>query len=253
MIPDLSLIIPAFIAGVFTFLAPCTLPLVPGYLGFISGVSLEDLKNGDRAGTMRKKTFLNGLAFMAGWSAVFVVFGTLAGFLGAALVSYRLWIGRIGGVFIILFGLFMLNVLKIPFLGQEWHLKTSSFFERGKPVNSFILGSAFAFGWTPCVGPILGSVLLLASTSTTALQGGFLLAVFSAGLAMPFLAIALGIGSAMKFIARIAPFISVISIIGGLFLIGLGLLLITNNMGLLISYGYQLFRFIEYDRLLDYL
>jgi cytochrome c-type biogenesis protein len=250
---DYYLAIPAFIAGVLTFLAPCTLPLVPGYLGFISGAWLEDFKNADKAGAMRKKVFLNGLAFMAGWSMVFIVFGALAGFLGAALVPYRLWIGRVGGVFVILFGLFMLNALKIPSLARERHLKIPSFFERGKPINSFILGSSFGIGWTPCVGPILGSILLLASTSTTALEGGFLLAVFSAGLAVPFIAIALGVGSAMKFIARIAPFLHVVSIVGGLFLIGLGILLITNNMGLLISYGYQLFRFVEYDRLLDYL
>lgn len=267
MIPDSLLIIPAFIAGVLTFLAPCTLPLVPGYLGFISGASIEDLKNPAKAGGVRRKVFLNGLAFVVGWSLVFIVFGTLAGFLGAALVPYRLWIGRIGGAFVILFGLFMLNVLKLPFLARErrfvlpsvvgataarWR-KIPSLFERGKPVNSLILGTAFGIGWTPCVGPILGSVLLLASTSTTALQGGFLLVIFSAGLAVPFLAIALGVGSAMKLIARIAPFLHIVSIIGGLFLILLGVLLITNNMGLLISYGYRLFQFINYDRLLDYL
>ena len=248
-----SLIVPAFIAGVLTFLAPCTLPLVPGYLAFISGASIEDLKSPAKAGAARKNVFLNGVAFMAGWSMVFIVFGTLAGFLGAALVPYRLWIGRIGGAFVILFGLFMLDLLRIPFFTRERHLKIPALLEKGKPVNSFILGSSFGIGWTPCVGPILGSVLLLASTSTTALQGGILLAIFSAGLAIPFLAIALGVGSAMKFIARIAPFLHFVSIVGGLFLIGLGILLITNNMGLLISYGYQLFRFIEYDRLLDYL
>lgn len=250
---DFALIIPAFIAGVLTFLAPCTLPLVPGYLGFISGASLEDLKDPLRAGTAKKKVFLNGLAFVVGWSLVFIVFGTLAGFLGAALVPYRVWIGRIGGAFVILFGLFMLNILKLPFLARERRLKIPSLFKRGKPINSLILGTAFGVGWTPCVGPILGSILLLASTSTTAFQGGLLLAIFSAGLAIPFLAIALGIGSAAQFLSRIARYLNFVSVVGGLFLIGLGILLITNNMGLLISYGYQLFQFINYDRLLDYL
>src|SRR3989344_5675923 len=145
---DFSLIIPAFIAGVLTFLAPCTLPLVPGYLGFISGASLEDLKNPKRAKTARWKIFLNGFFFMLGFSAVFIIMGTLVGFIAASLLApYRLWLGRIGGVFVIIFGLFMLNALKIPFLTRERQLKAPALFERGKPTNSFILGSAFAFGF----------------------------------------------------------------------------------------------------------
>ncbi len=251
---DLSLIIPAFIAGVLTFLAPCTLPLVPGYLGFISGASLEDLKDPEKAKKARWKIFLNGFFFMAGFSAVFIIMGTLVGFVGARfLIPYRLWLGRIGGVFVIIFGLFMLNVLKIPFLMQEKQLKAPTLFKRGKPTNSFILGSAFAFGWTPCVGPILGSILLLASTSTSALQGALMLTIFSAGLAVPFLLIAIGIGSASRYIQNISKYLNVVSIIGGIFLIFLGILLVSGNIGLLISYGYKIFQFINYDRLLDYL
>lgn len=251
---DFSLIVPAFIAGILTFLAPCTLPLVPGYLGFISGASLEDLKDPEKAKKARWKIFLNGLFFMAGFSAVFIIMGTLVGFIGARfLFPYRLWLGRIGGVFVIIFGLFMLNVLKIPILAREKQLKAPAFFERGKPINSLILGSAFAFGWTPCVGPILGSVLLLAATSTTAPQGALMLAIFSAGLAVPFLLIAIGIGSASSHIQSISKYLNAVSIIGGIFLIFLGILLTSGNMGLLISYGYQIFQFINYDRLLDYL
>ncbi|QQG45129.1 MAG: hypothetical protein HYW89_03985 [Candidatus Sungiibacteriota bacterium] len=276
---DLSLVIPAFIAGILTFLAPCTLPLVPGYLGFISGASLEDLKDPMKASTARRKIFRNGLFFILGFSAVFIIMGTLVGFVGASLLApYRFWLSRIGGVFVILFGLFMLhpvrnpprflsaaaavlgrlisngvNVLKISFLVREKQLKAPGALERGKSLTSFILGSAFAFGWTPCVGPILGSILLLASTSTTAFQGSLLLAVFSAGLAVPFLLVALGIGSAAKFISKISKFLSVVSVIGGLLLIFLGILLLTGNMALLISWGYRLFQFINYERLLDYL
>ncbi len=251
---DYSLIIPAFIAGVLTFLAPCTLPLVPGFLAFISGVPLDDLKNpaGAERG-VRRKIFFNGLLFVVGFSAIFIALGTLAGFAGASLVPYRLWLGRIGGVFVILFGLFMLNVLKIPWLARDFRIRPPAILQRGRPVNSLILGSAFAFGWTPCVGPILGSILLLASTSSTAPQGTAMLAIFSAGLAVPFLAIALGIGSAGAVIRRVTPLLNVVSFIGGVFLIGLGALLLTDNMGLLISYGYRIFRFIEYERLLDYL
>lgn len=251
---EFSLIIPAFIAGVLTFLAPCTLPLVPGYLGFISGASLEDLTDPAKSKKARWRIFLNGFFFMLGFSAVFVILGTLVGFVGATVLApYRVWLGRIGGIFVIIFGLFMLNVLKIPFLTRERQLKIPALFERGKPANSFILGSAFAVGWTPCVGPILGSVLLLASTSTTALQGGLLLAVFSLGLAVPFLLIALGIGSAPRRIQNISKYLTVVSVVGGIFLIFLGILLVTGKIGLLISYGYQIFQFIHYDRLLDYL
>ena len=191
---------------------------------------------------------------MVGFSSVFIIMGTLVGFIGARfLAPYRLWLGRIGGIFVIIFGLFMLNVLKIPLLMREKQFKAPALFKQGKPINSFILGSAFAFGWTPCVGPILGSVLLLASTSTTALQGALMLTVFSAGLAVPFLLIAVGIGSASRHIQNISGYLNVVSIIGGVFLILLGILLVTGNIGLLISYGYRLFRFINYDSLLDYL
>lgn len=251
---DLSLVIPAFIAGLLTFLAPCTLPLVPAYLGFISGVSSDDLRDPAKAKRARLKIFLNGLSFVIGWSLVFIVLGTLVGFIGGALLApYRLWLGRIGGIFVIIFGLFMLNVLKIPFLAREWQPRVPAIFQRGRAVNSLILGSAFGVGWTPCVGPILGSVLLLASTSATAGQGAVLLAVFSTGLAMPFLAIAAGVGSASRLIERFSGTLKVVSIIGGLFLIGLGILLLTNRSSILISSGYQLFRFINYERLLDYL
>lgn len=250
---DYALIIPGFIAGLLTFLAPCTLPMVPAYLGFISGASLEDLKDPARARRARGKILFNGLAFVIGWSAIFIALGTLAGFAGSALVPYRLWLGRIGGVFVIIFGLFMLNVLKVPFLAREVSFRPPAIFKPGRPANSLILGSAFGLGWTPCVGPILGSILLLASTTATAFQGALLLAVFSLGLAIPFLAIAAGIGSASRYLERATPYLGIVSIVGGLFLIGIGFLMLTGKMPLLIAYGYRFFRFIDYERLLDYL
>ena len=250
---DFSLIIPAFIAGILTFLAPCTLPLVPGYLAFISGASVEDLKDPAKAPRAKRRIFINGLLYVAGFSLVFVAFGTLAGLLGTALVPYRIWLARIGGILVIIFGLFLMGILKLPFLAKDFQLKVGGVVGGKQGRNSFILGSAFAFGWTPCVGPILGSILLLASTTTTAIQGAFLLSVFSLGLAIPFLAVALGVGSASRYIVKLSKLLSVISIVGGIFLVGLGILLFTNKMILLISYGYQFFDFINYDRLLDYL
>lgn len=245
---DYSLIIPAFVAGLLTFLAPCTFPLMPAYLGFISGVSAEEGIVG-----ARKKILLNGLFYVLGFSAVFIIFGVLFGFLGQALVPYRIWLTRAAGIFIILFGLLMLNIFRMPTLSREWQPKLPLGLGQGKPISSFLLGFAFAFGWTPCIGPVLGSILLVASTSSTVLQGGTLLAVFSAGLAIPFLAVAFAWGSAAQYIQKISNYLWIVSLVSGLILIALGVLLLTNNFSLLISWGYWLFRFINYDRLLDYL
>ncbi len=284
---DFSLIIPAFIAGLLTFLAPCTLPLVPGYLGFISGVSLKDLSDPEKAKRTRWKIFLNGLFFVVGFSLIFIFLGTLAGLGGQALFPYRIWMARIGGIFVIIFGLFMLhphtnplirdflsilflpleklinkfktiigvgvNVLNIPFFKKSTQVRIPSFFQRGKTINSLLLGSAFGLGWTPCVGPILGSILTLAATGGTVGQGAFLLSVFSLGLAIPFLIIALSIGSASAYLNKISKYLNAISIVGGIFLIFLGILLLTNTLGVWISYFYRLFDFINYDALLNYL
>lgn len=250
---SIGFIVSSFIAGLLTFLAPCTLPLVPAYLGFISGVSVKDLEDPEIAQRAQRKIFLNGLFFTLGFSLVFIVFGTLAGLVGQELVPYRIWLTRIGGVLVILFGLFMLGVFKLPFLQIDKRVKIPNWLSVGKPSSSLAIGGAFAFGWTPCVGPILGSILLLASTQATAFQGALLLSVFSLGLAVPFLLVAFGFSHATKYITAISKYLKWVSIIGGVFLILLGILLVTDNFSLLIQYGYQLFDFINYEGLLDYL
>ena len=250
---DFSLIIPAFIAGILTFLAPCTLPLVPGYLGFISGVSANDLQDPSKSKLARRKIFLNGVLYVIGFSLVFIILGSLFGLGGAALVKYRIWFSRIGGIFVIFFGLFMMGVLKLSFLNVEKHITSVKALKPGNPVSSLIFGAAFAFGWTPCVGPILGSILTLAASSATIGEGAFLLAVFSLGLAVPFLIIAASIGSASAYLLKLSKYLNVITIIGGVFLVFLGILLLTNNLGIWIAYFYRLFNFINYDSLLDYL
>ena len=247
-----ALLIPVFIAGLLTFLAPCTLPLVPAYLGFISGVSSQDLQDPRRAAQAKRRIFLNGLLFIIGFSVVFIIMGTLAGFIGSQLAAYRLWLGRIGGIFVIIFGLFLLNILRIPALTAERHIKLP-FLQSGRLLNSLILGAAFAFGWTPCVGPILGTVLTLTAAEATVGQGAILLAVFSAGLAVPFLAVAWGFSSASSWIAAAGPYLRILSFIAGLLLLFFGVLLLTNRFGMLISVGYRLFDFINYEALLNYL
>ncbi|PIP61660.1 cytochrome C biogenesis protein [Candidatus Roizmanbacteria bacterium CG22_combo_CG10-13_8_21_14_all_38_20] len=250
---SIGFVIASFFAGLLTFLAPCTLPLVPAYLGFISGVDQDALKNPETAKAARRKIFLNGLAFIVGFSLVFITFGILAGFAGTALAPYRIWLARIGGVLVILFGLFMLGFFKLPFFQSDKRIPIPSWLTLGKPSSSLFIGGTFALGWTPCVGPILGSILLLAGTSGTALTGGVMLTVFSVGLAIPFLLIALAFSKATAYIDRISKYLKAISIIGGVFLILLGLLLTTDNFGLTIQYGYELLNFINYEGLLDYL
>lgn len=244
----LPLAIPTFFAGLLTFLAPCTLPLVPAYLSFISGAGSEK----DQA-KQRSLVLKNGLAFVIGFSLIFIIFGTLAGLAGTALAPYRLWLTRASGVFVILFGLFMLGALKLPMLNREMSVRLPAVFRRGTPASSLLLGSAFGMGWTPCVGPILGSVLLLTASTATAAQGAFLLAIFSLGLAIPFVLVALGFNAAQARIARFSKYLNVVSIIGGLFLILIGILLLLNKMTLLISWGYRLLEFINYDQLTNLL
>ena len=250
---DFTLIIPAIIAGILTFLAPCTLPLLPAYLGFISGVAPTDFRNPVIAQSVRRKIFSNGLAFVLGFSALFIILGTGAGFLGNYLLINRLWLTRVGGALIIIFGLLMLGAITLPFFSRTHTLSLPSFFSRGKKINSFLFGAIFAFGWTPCVGPILGAILTLTAVSATATQGAILLGIFSLGLAIPFLIVAYATGSAWRSIGHMHYLLQSISAIGGIFLIFLGILLLTNNFALWVSYFFRVFSFINYNRLLDYL
>jgi len=243
----LGLIISSFFAGVLTFLAPCTLPLVPGYLAFISGTSADDREKS------RGKIFWNGVAFVIGFSLIFIVLGTVAGLIGQAFAPYQVWLSRVAGIAIIIFGLFMVGILKIPLLNKEQHLKAPGIFKRGNLFGSFLFGSAFSLGWTPCVGPILGSILLLASTSTTALSGAFLLGVFSLGLAVPFLLIAFSISKAETYLEKMSKYLNVVSVVGGIFLIILGILVLTDKMPIFLAWSYHLLQFLHYDRLVEYL
>lgn len=257
---NFSLVIPVFISGLLTFLAPCTFPIVPGYLAFIGGASMNDIKNPDKK--TRAKIFLNGVLYVLGFSTVFILLGTVFGLGGLALAKYKILLSQVGGVFVIFFGLYLTGLFSHPlfekiivlrFLRSEKQLSVGSAVRPGRLLSSFVFGAAFAFGWTPCVGPILGSVLLLASTTATVGQGAFLLLVFSLGLAVPFLLIAASVSSASRYIGKISPYLNAISILGGIFLAFLGFLLLTNNLSAWISYFYRTFNFINYDRLINYL
>ena len=170
----------AFLAGILMFLAPCTLPIVPGYLAFIAAVP-----EGASKGSARKRVLINALAFVLGFSAVFILLGTFAAAAGSFLGPWRDTLGRAAGALIIIFGLTMLGVIRIPVLSGDKHMAIPHFLSLGKPHSSALIGALFALGWSPCIGPILGSILLYASASGTAGQGALLLAIFSLGLGLP--------------------------------------------------------------------
>jgi cytochrome c-type biogenesis protein len=249
------LVLPAFLAGLLTFLAPCTLPLVPGYLSFISGISAQDLQDPTKAQKAHLKIFFNGLFFVVGFSVVFVLLGTLFGAGGIALGNYRYWLERIGGLFVILFGLFMLGLLRLSFLQvleSDHRLKFPAWLKPGHTSSALVFGGTFALGWTPCVGPILGAVLTLAATSGTVLQGAVLLSVFSMGLGIPFLIVAATIGSATGYLTKIARHMRKVEIVGGVFLVFLGGLILFDKFSAWLAWSYELFPDLS-EKLLNYL
>jgi cytochrome c-type biogenesis protein len=211
----------AFTAGLLSFLSPCVLPLVPSYVGFLTGMTLPQV-------TGRRRVALgHALLFVGGFSLVFILLGASATALGRALNYYQIWLQRIGGVLIILFGLFCLGAFNLRLFSQERRLHL----ER-KPVGylgSAVVGMAFAAGWTPCIGPVLGAILGLAATSTDVSRGMLLLAVYSAGLALPFLIAAVAIDSFLDWFQRFRRFLPWVMRISGVMLILVGILLLTGE------------------------
>lgn len=229
------------------FLAPCTLPIVPGYLAFIAGVPAG------QEGSSRRRIFVNALAFVLGFSAIFILLGTFAASLGALLGPWRQVLGQAAGAVIILFGLTMLGVFNLPFLSGERRIRLPMWLSLGHPRSSLLIGALFALGWSPCIGPILGTILFFASASATAAKGALLLAIFSLGLAIPFLVCAWGIAQAQSVIARAGTVTRALSMLGGLILLLLGVLMLTNTTGYLITWGFGLFEGAGYSSLLKYL
>ena len=253
----LALAIPAFIAGFLMFLAPCTLPLVPGYLAFISGVSLHEAdKNKETGSYVRKRILWNAFFYVLGFSLVFILLGTLLSGLGhLRLGNYRFYLQKASGGVIMLLGLYMTHLFDLPFfrfLNTDRHFTFTQKLAPGKPFSSFLFGATFALGWSPCIGPILGSILLLASSSATILEGTFLLMIFSLGLAIPFFLVAVAMSQAMKVIRRISKYMGVISIAGGILIAILGFLVLTGTIGIWTGFFYRLFSLVRYESLLHY-
>lgn len=227
----------AFSAGLFSFLSPCVLPLFPSYLSFITGMSVGDL-TGDLTAAARRRVLLHALAFIVGFSVVFVALGASFSAASQVLFAYRDAVRRVGGALIILFGLYIAGVLRIGVVGRtvSWQL-------REKPagyLGSLAVGVTFAIGWTPCVGPILGAILSLAGTAETVSRGVGLLVAYSAGLGAPFLVSALALGPFLRFFKRYRPFIPVVERAAGVLLIVVGVLVFTNYYVVLNSWAISL-------------
>jgi len=211
----------AFAAGVLSFLSPCVLPLVPSYLGFITGMTLEEMSG------RRRMAMVHSLLFVSGFALIFVILGASATALGSALKYYQIWLQRVGGVLIILFGLYSLGVLKFAFLQQEQRVHLDR-----KPIGylgSVLVGMAFAAGWTPCIGPILGGILGMAATEGDVRRGMLLLGTYSAGLAVPFLAAAWAMEGFLDWFQKFRKYLPWVMRLSGLLLIFVGLLMVTGE------------------------
>jgi len=229
-----SITIPiAFLAGLASFLSPCVLPLVPGYISLISGVSIDNLKNTEASQTnARRAVIINSLAFNAGLSLIFISLGALAGLVGASITSNP-WVRIIGGAVIILFGLQLIGLLKIGALYRDTR-KFSDDKPRGAG-GAFVLGLAFAAGWTPCIGPILGGILGLAATSGGWKSGLLLSSFYAAGLSVPFLLTGLGINKFLNFYQHFRRHLHKVEVVSGVMLILIGVLVATGQVARLAS------------------
>lgn len=221
----------AFIAGLLSFLSPCVLPLIPAYFSFITGLSLDELTSDTRE--IRKKVILSTLAYVAGFSSIFILLGASASFLGGLASQYAWVIRYVGGTIVLVFGLHLLGIINIKGFQFERRLHVTE-----KPLHlfgTFVIGMAFGAGWTPCIGPMLGSILIVAGNQESVLTGVWLLAVYSAGLALPFILISFFIHSMLGFLKRAVKWIGVINKVAGLLLVSIGLLLIFDKFKLLVA------------------
>ncbi len=236
---NLPLPLAAFLAGILSFLSPCVLPLVPGYVSLISGASVEELQSSERR--MLRTVMLHSLTFVLGFSVVFIALGAVATGVGQVVNEYHSLLSKIAGVIVIIFGLHLTGILKIKALYADKRLhdvKGSS-----SALGSFAVGFAFAFGWTPCIGPILATILVLAGAQETVLKGIILLAVYSLGLAVPFLLTSLGVDRFLSFYGRFRRHLHTVEVLSGILLIAIGVLIFLNNLRLLSGYLSFLNRF----------
>ncbi len=218
----------ALLAGFISFVSPCVLPVIPGYLSFISGVSMEEMQSRENRGEVTRKVAINSLFFVMGFSLVFILLGWTASSVGRFLLSYLHIFNKIAGVVLVIFGLHVMGILRIRFLNYE-----KRFQARTKPIGvwgAFLIGLAFAFGWTPGIGPILAGVLTMAAQSESQWQGVGLLTVYSAGLGIPFFLTALAFNRFIGFFGWMRKHFRAVEIVSGVFLVAVGVLIFTNYL-----------------------
>jgi cytochrome c-type biogenesis protein len=227
----------AFLAGLLSFVSPCVLPLVPSYITYITGLSFEQLTDCDERRHVRRTIVLNALLFIAGFSGVFIAFGASASLLGQFLADYQDLVRKIGGVLIVVFGLYLMGIVKLKLLMREkrfhFHSRPAGY------LGSVLIGAAFAAGWTPCVGPVLGSVLMYASTTETMMDGVTLLSYYSLGLGLPLFAVALGVDRFLVYFKQVRAYLGTISLVSGAVLVAFGVLLFTNTLPFLTAFFEQ--------------
>lgn len=221
----------ALIAGLLSFFSPCVLPLLPAYFSFITGLSLDELTESRKE--TRMKVILSTIFFVAGFSFIFILFGASASFLGSLAAKYAWVVRYLGGGIVLIFGLHLLGIINIKAFNFEKRFHVSE-----KPlhlVGTFVIGMAFGAGWSPCIGPMLGSILIVAGSQDTVTKGVTLLAVYSTGLAVPFLIISVFINSILEFMKKARKLMMVINKVSGILLIAIGLLLIFDKFRLLVT------------------
>lgn len=226
----------AFLAGLVSFVSPCVLPLVPAYLSLLTGRTLEQLQDSQGNARMRALAVGHALAFIGGFTLVFVALGLTASALGGALAANRVLIAQIGGCIVVVLGLQMMGMLRIPFLMMDTRKHVQA--ESRTYWASALVGIAFAAGWSPCIGPILAGILAIASQARNG-EAALLLLVYSLGLAVPFFITAVAIGAVLPVLARIKRFLPAIEFASGLFLVAVGLVLVTNSFLVVAGWFYQ--------------
>lgn len=217
----------AFLAGLISFLSPCVLPLVPGYVSYVAGQSIDELR-GQQSSAAKLSALALSVFFVLGFSSVFVAFGASATMVGQFLLRHRYEANIVGGALVVLFGLVLMGLLRVPGLQGDWRFHHP--IKGGRPLGAFVMGLAFAFGWTPCIGPVLGAILTVSAVSSSTSQGVALLGVYSLGLGVPFLAAALFTGSLLGRLRGLGRLGGRLQIVAGAILVLMGIAILTGQL-----------------------